>query len=206
MNTTSATAAQMSSAPLRLRREVRARQLDGALFSSRARMHEHRETRLCSPPAPRQGTSSTSARGASPEPCMTICAHASVRSSAAAVILRRTMRTTAGSSTVSPSTTSGSARSLVSSMRSGTSSTKRAGTIPALRRVSVHPVRGDKNPVNSLIKTVSGGPFFATRAYLLGATPASAAAAVYLASYRRILGGKQYHAATVISRSWRAKH
>ena len=74
-----------------------------------------------------------------------------------------------------------------------------------LGHVSVHPVRGDKNPVNSLTKNVTGTPFLATRSYLLGLPPLSAASAQMLGSFRRVLFSHFHAAATIITQAWRAR-
>ena len=73
--------------------------------------------------------------------------------------------------------------------------------------VSVHPVRGTKNPVNILTKHVSGAPFHAARAYLLGLSLSalSVAAATTLSSYRRVMYDNRALAASLIARMWRSR-
>ena len=69
--------------------------------------------------------------------------------------------------------------------------------------VSVHPVRGDKNPVNSITKIVTGASFLAARSYMLGLPPFSAACARVLDTFNRVLFFPRHDAATIIACAWR---
>ena len=72
-----------------------------------------------------------------------------------------------------------------------------------LGHVSVHPVRGTKNPVNALTKCIAGNEFFASRSYLLGTAAFSAASAAMLASYRRVRFDTRHYAASLLACAWR---
>ena len=76
--------------------------------------------------------------------------------------------------------------------------------------VRVHPVRGNKNPVNGMTKPTTGAQFLAERSYMMGHVPGSANVAHVMAAFSGLMDmsnvfAYRARAATMVARAWRAK-